>query len=93
MAPFSCPGRSESPQSSLSALADHSPLRSHVKSILYVSYAGEGFGTALASLLWGDVSPSGKTTLTWPATEADGPTAVSEKAYPGKRGGLDNTKA
>ncbi|ORY63820.1 glycoside hydrolase family 3 domain-containing protein [Leucosporidium creatinivorum] len=58
------------------------PWKDHVKSILYVSYAGEGVGTALASLLWGDVSPSGKTTITWPASEADGPT-IDEKSFPG----------
>ena len=34
--------------------------------ILYVGYAGQGTGTALAAVLSGEVNPSAKTTITWP---------------------------
>ncbi len=37
-----------------------------VDAILYVGYAGQGTGTALAAVLAGEVNPSAKTTITWP---------------------------
>jgi beta-glucosidase len=40
-------------------------------------------GPAIAELLYGDVSPSGKLTATFPKSEADLPTAGSPAQYPG----------
>ena len=59
------------------------PWLDSVDSVLEVWYAGEQMGPAIASLLWGDVSPSGKLTHTFPVSEADLPTAGSEAQYPG----------
>lgn len=59
------------------------PWVNDVKAILEVWYAGEQMGPAIASLLWGDVNPSGKLTHTFPKSEADLPTAGSPTQYPG----------
>ena len=40
-------------------------------------------GPAIASLLWGDVNPSGRLTHSFPKAEADLPTAGSPRQYPG----------
>ena len=40
--------------------------RDKVDAILYLGYAGQGSGTALASVLTGKVNPSAKTAMTWP---------------------------
>ena len=40
--------------------------RDKVDAILYLGYAGQGSGTALASVLTGEVNPSAKTAMTWP---------------------------
>ncbi len=40
--------------------------RDKVDAILYVGYAGQGTGTALASVLTGELNPSAKTAMTWP---------------------------
>lgn len=40
--------------------------RDKVDAILYLGYAGQGSGTALASVLTGQTNPSAKTTITWP---------------------------
>lgn len=39
-----------------------------VDAILWTGYAGERTGTAVAEVLCGNVNPSAKTTITWPAT-------------------------
>ncbi len=45
-----------------------------VKSVVFVGYAGEGVHTALADVLTGKVSPSGKLTETFPLSITDLPT-------------------
>lgn len=40
--------------------------RDQVDAILWCGYAGQGTGTAVASVLTGEVNPSAKTTITWP---------------------------
>jgi beta-glucosidase len=59
------------------------PWLSSVKGVLEVWYAGEQMGPAIASLLWGDVNPSGRLTHSFPRSEADIPTAGSPRQYPG----------
>lgn len=48
--------------------------------ILYVGLTGEQTGTAIASVLSGEVNPSGKLTQTWPIAYADAPYA---ETFPG----------
>jgi len=59
------------------------PWLSSVKGVLEVWYAGVEMGPAIASLLWGDVNPSGRLTHSFPRSEADLPTAGSPRQYPG----------
>jgi beta-glucosidase len=59
------------------------PWLSKVKSVLELWYSGEQTGNALARLLWGDVDPSGKLPITFPASVSDLPTAGSESQWPG----------
>ena len=59
------------------------PWIDQVKGVLEVWYAGVEMGNAIASLLWGDVIPSGKLPQTFPVSEADLPTAGSPEQYPG----------
>ena len=49
--------------------------RDKVDAILYVGYAGQGTGTALASVLTGKVNPSAKTAITWPVDYDSTPAA------------------
>ncbi len=49
--------------------------RDKVDAILYVGYAGQGTGTALASVLTGEVNPSAKTAITWPTDYDSTPAA------------------
>ena len=59
------------------------PWLADVEGVLEVWYAGQKMGPAIASLLWGDVNPSGKLTHTFPVTEA-GPADRGElQAVPG----------
>ena len=48
--------------------------REQVDAILYVGYAGQGTGTALANVLTGEVNPSAKTAMTWPTSYDSTPT-------------------
>jgi beta-glucosidase len=59
------------------------PWLSSVKGVLETWYAGQQMGPAIASLLFGDSSPSGKLPYTFPVSEADLPTAGSAQQYPG----------
>ena len=49
--------------------------RSQVDAILYLGYAGQGTGTALARVLSGEVNPSAKTAITWPMDHSSVPAA------------------
>lgn len=59
------------------------PWVDDVESVLEVWFAGEQMGPAIASLLWGDVDPSGRLTMSFPVSEADLPTAGDPEQYPG----------
>jgi len=58
------------------------PWVDDVSAILEMWYPGEVFGPALASLVYGEVSPSGKLPMTFPASIDDGP-LLTEQQYPG----------
>ncbi|WP_440086005.1 beta-glucosidase [Streptosporangium sp. LJ11] len=59
------------------------PWLSKVKAVMQAWYPGVQQGNAIASLLWGDVNPSGKLPQTFPAALSDLPTAGSPRQYPG----------
>jgi beta-glucosidase len=59
------------------------PWLDKVKGVLQMWYAGERMGPALTNLLSGAANPRGKLTHTFPASEADLPTAGSPARYPG----------
>ncbi|WP_457101226.1 beta-glucosidase [Microbacterium sp. P5_E9] len=59
------------------------PWIDSVDSVLEAWYPGDQQGPAFASLLFGDVNPSGKLPLTFPKSLADNPTAKSIQQYPG----------
>ncbi len=54
-----------------------------VPAVLETWYAGMEGGHAIASILFGDVNPSGKLPLTFPKKLADSPAHASEATYPG----------
>jgi beta-glucosidase len=58
------------------------PWIDDVEAVLHAWHSGEQFGPALAGLLWGDVNPSAKLPMTFPASLADTPTNTPEQ-YPG----------
>lgn len=60
-------------------------------SVLYAWYPGMEGGNALARVLFGDVSPSGKLPCTFPARLEDSP-AHALKAYPGTNGTVNYTE-
>ncbi len=45
----------------------------NVSAVLYEAYPGMEHGNALARVLFGDVNPSGKLTITWPKRDSDQP--------------------
>ncbi len=49
--------------------------RDQVDAILWIGYPGQGAGTAVARVLSGEVNPSARTTLSWPALMAATPAA------------------
>jgi beta-glucosidase len=61
------------------------PWASEVPAILEAWYAGEEDGNAVAAVLFGDVNPSGKLPLTFPASLSDVP-ANTPIQYPGVNG-------
>lgn len=60
--------------------------RDQVDAILWCGYAGQGTGTAVASVLKGKVNPSAKTTITWPVDYTSTP---ANRYFPGS--GIDVT--
>ena len=56
----------------------------NVPSVVEVWYAGQEGGHAIASIIFGDVNPSGKIPLTFPKKLSDSPAHVSKRTYPGK---------
>ena len=54
-----------------------------VPSVVEAWYGGMEAGTALANVLFGDVNPSGKLTMTFPKKLSDSPAHNSERSYPG----------
>ena len=58
------------------------PWRDKVAAIVEAWYPGQMSGRAIAQTLFGDVDPSGRLPVTWPASPRQGPTA-SARAFPG----------
>jgi beta-glucosidase len=61
------------------------PWLDNVATVLQVWYPGERFGTALASVLFGDEDPGGRLPVTFPAHAGQGPVQAVEQ-YPGISG-------
>jgi beta-glucosidase len=62
--------------------AELMPWLGKVAAVLEIWYPGQTGGTALGRLLFGDVNPSGKLPVTFPASDAQGP-ARTTVSYPG----------
>ncbi|MFX0046881.1 MAG: beta-glucosidase [Candidatus Hermodarchaeota archaeon] len=54
-----------------------------VPSIVEAWYGGIEAGTAIANIIFGDVNPSGKLTITFPKKLSDSPAHASKRTYPG----------
>jgi beta-glucosidase len=65
------------------------PWVKQVRAILDMWYPGQEGGPATADLLAGAAVPGGKLPVTFPAREADAPTATSPLRYPGVNGQED----
>ncbi|WP_410631813.1 glycoside hydrolase family 3 C-terminal domain-containing protein [Amycolatopsis sp. cmx-4-83] len=61
------------------------PWAGSVRGIIESWYPGQEYGNALASILFGDVNPSGKLPVTFPASLADVP-AHTAAQWPGQNG-------
>jgi beta-glucosidase len=59
------------------------PWVNNAKAVLEAWYPGQSDGSAIAALLYGDVSPSAHLPMTFPVSQADIPTAGSVSQYPG----------
>ncbi|HEX4719503.1 MAG TPA: glycoside hydrolase family 3 C-terminal domain-containing protein [Thermoleophilaceae bacterium] len=60
------------------------PWRNRVEGVLEAWYPGQQFGTALASVLFGDSDPGGRLPVTFPASNEQGPAPPSQpERYPG----------
>jgi len=59
------------------------PWRDQVPAIIEAWYPGQGGGTALARVLFGDVDPGGRLPATFPQDPSQLPTAGSQQQYPG----------
>jgi beta-glucosidase len=65
------------------------PWLHEVRSVLEVWYPGQTYGTAVASLLFGDVNPSGKLPVSFPADDKQGPWGESTQQYRGDGTNVD----
>jgi len=54
-----------------------------VPSVIEAWYGGMEAGIAIAKILFGDVNPSGKLTITFPKELSDSPAHASKRSYPG----------
>ncbi len=61
------------------------PWLEKVKGVLYMALGGESVGTAAVKLLYGEVTPSGKLSETWPKKLADNPSYLN---FPGENGAV-----
>jgi len=59
------------------------PWLNQVAAVLENWYGGQAMGDVLAGILWGDINPSGKLPVTFPASMSQLPTAGSTAQYPG----------
>ncbi len=59
------------------------PWRDQVAAIVEAWYPGQQSGQAIAKTLFGDVDPSGRLPVTFPASVSQGPTANDPARYPG----------
>jgi beta-glucosidase len=55
----------------------------NVPSVIEAWYGGMEAGTAIANILFGDINPSGKLTITFPKKLSDSPAHASKRTYPG----------
>ncbi|MFJ7269081.1 beta-glucosidase H [Streptomyces sp. NPDC099050] len=63
------------------------PWLDDVEAVLHVWYGGQGMGTALAQILFGDTDPTGRLPVTFPAAPSQGPGTASA-SYPGTGGAV-----
>jgi beta-glucosidase len=68
------------------------PWRGRVAAVLEAWYPGQLGGTAVARTLFGDVNPSGRLPVTFPASAAQLPTAGDPHKYPGVAEQVDYTE-
>ena len=61
------------------------PWINQARAVIEAWYPGQEDGNAIAAILFGDVDPAGKLTLTFPRTEAETPT-VTKQQWPGVDG-------
>ena len=59
------------------------PWRNRVAAIVEAWYPGQQSGGAIAKTLFGDVDPSGRLPVTFPAGESQGPLAGHPERFPG----------
>ncbi|MEU5881725.1 glycoside hydrolase family 3 C-terminal domain-containing protein [Spirillospora sp. NPDC047279] len=62
------------------------PWADQVKGIVEAWYPGQQGGNAIARVLFGDVDPGGRLPVSFPAREADAPTAANPAQFPGQDG-------
>jgi beta-glucosidase len=63
------------------------PWLHRVDAVLQAWYPGQQFGTALASVLFGDSDPGGRLPITFPASDSQGPAPPTRpERYPGVNG-------
>ncbi len=55
----------------------------NVSSVVEAWYGGMEAGNAIASVIFGDINPSGKLTITFPKKLSDSPAHVSRRTFPG----------